>query len=670
MMAEALSLWRGPAYAGMRENRVCGAEGRRLEELRAAAVEDRVAADLGRGLAREVLPELEGLVHEHPLRERLWFLLVLALYRAERQADALAAYAQARQVLQDELGVEPGDELRRLHAQVLSHDPSLRPAPSERSVPRELRPGSGPFVGRSGELDALLDGWAEVGNGAVRTVVLRGPPGSGARRLAAELARLVSQQGAPVEHLTAPPTTWPPVESATLTVVDARDVRSIEATTAHLTDATGPRLVLLLHAPARVVLPDAIEVVPRCVGRGRRARGARVLPAVRSRDRHRRRDRPRAPAHLRWRARPCPRRCSGRGPASGPRARGERAERTTRIHTALTEAREALVEGVEEYRTQSEKAVPVDPDVCPWKGLAAYEVRDAPWFAGRERLVAELLARLASAPLLAVVGASGSGKSSLVRAGLLASLAAGALPGSEGWTQLVMRPGRHPLRELARVALRGRDSNRDEVADLLERLVFGDDGDRGTVLVVDQLEEVWTACTDPAEREAFLDALSDVVESPAPCRLVLVVRADYLGELAANPVLTGAMADATVLVGAPTEAEVRRAVEQPAARARLDLDTGLADAIAADAGQEPGALPLLSTALAELWEQRAGDRLTLGAYVSAGGLRGAVARIAERAYGALGVADQAAARILLLRLAGPGESDRATRRRVPLAELD
>jgi hypothetical protein len=137
--------------------------------------------------------------------------------------------------------------------------------------------------------------------------------------------------------------------------------------------------------------------------------------------------------------------------------------------------------------------------------------------------------------------------------------------------------------------------------------------------------------------------------------VVLVARADYVAELADQPVLARALGDATVLVGAPTEAEVRRVVEHPAERAGLLLDVGLADALVADAGEEPGSLPLLSTALTELWERRDGRRLTLAAYVTAGGIRGAVARIAERAYGALAAEDQAAARTLLLRLAGPGD---------------
>jgi hypothetical protein len=189
------------------------------------------------------------------------------------------------------------------------------------------------------------------------------------------------------------------------------------------------------------------------------------------------------------------------------------------------------------------------------------------------------------------------------------------------------------------------------------------------VLVVDQLEETWTSCGVPEEREAFLDALSEIADSDAGFTVVLVVRADYVGRLADRPGLVRALADATVLVGAPTEPELRRAVEHPAQRAGLHLDIGLADALVADAAGGPGLLPLLSTALTELWDHRDGRRLTLAAYATAGGIRGAVARLAERAFGLLDPPDQAAARVLLLRLAGPGDGGTATRRRVPLSDL-
>ena len=152
-----------------------------------------------------------------------------------------------------------------------------------------------------------------------------------------------------------------------------------------------------------------------------------------------------------------------------------------------------------------------------------------------------------------------------MRAGLVAALEAGSLPGSETWVRLVMRPGPHPMRELARIALRGAEParDRDRVADLLERLVYGSETGGRVVLVIDQLEEVWTTCSDATERAAFLDTVAELLDSATPCSIVLVARADYVAELADHPVLAAAMADATVLVGAPSQAEVRRAVDGP-----------------------------------------------------------------------------------------------------------
>ncbi|MGY1620501.1 BTAD domain-containing putative transcriptional regulator [Geodermatophilus sp. SYSU D00691] len=654
-LTEALALWRGPAYAGL-PDRACGGEARRLEELKLVAVEDRIAAQLEQDQEREAVPELEQLVHEHPMRERLWYLLVLALYRSGRQADALATYSRAREVLLAELGADPGEELRRLHAQVLAHDPALRPARPAPRLPGPLRRPPGPLVGRDAELEALRDAWERTRHGTAQTVALRGPPGAGARRLAAELADVVAGQGFPVEYVTSPVELLPPATVPTLTVLDGVDPATVGG---------GPRLLLVVHGRADAVPADALTVpLPPLDADDVRRLLDPYLPSPPDDDAVRRvlRDTGGVPGRVHDAALAL----------AGRRIHekvSDAAVRTTRMQTALVAARESLTEGVAEFGGHLERSRPAPADVCPWKGLVSYEVADAPWFAGRERLVAELLARVASAPLLALVGASGSGKSSLLRAGLLASLAAGALPGSDRWPQFVLRPGRHPLRELVRITLDGRQKTRDDVADLLEQLVFDDDARSGVVLVVDQLEEVWTTCPDPAERTAFLDALAELVTADQSCRVVLAVRADYVAELADHPSLARALTDATVLVGAPSEAEVRRAVEHPAARSGLVLDTGLVDALVSDAGAEPGVLPLLSTALTELWEHRDGDRLTLAAYVGAGGLRGAVARIAERAYLALSPEDQAAARVLLLRLAGPGEADAATRRRVPLAEL-
>ncbi len=336
----------------------------------------------------------------------------------------------------------------------------------------------------------------------------------------------------------------------------------------------------------------------------------------------------------------------------------------------LISARAELADSVALLRDTMTDAEPVDPRVCPWRGLASYDVDDARWFAGRERLVAELVARLAGTRLLALVGSSGSGKSSALRAGLLSALAGDVLPGSAGWRVVALRPGPHPMRELARRSLD--TTGRDEVADLLTSLVTASGDEEGRVIVVvDQFEEVWTVCADDGERRQFLDTLTELASDPrSSVTVVLAVRADFMGDLADHESLRELVNDGTVLVGPLTSAEVRRAVERPAAVARLVLDDGLADTIVSDAGTEPGLLPLLSTAMAQLWERRDGSALTYAAYVGLGGLSGAIATLAEETYAGLPPTQQDTARLLLLRLTGPGDGAGVTRRRVPLREVE
>jgi WD40 repeat protein len=289
--------------------------------------------------------------------------------------------------------------------------------------------------------------------------------------------------------------------------------------------------------------------------------------------------------------------------------------------------------------------------VCPFKGLASFDVDDAGVFFGRERLVAEMVARLTGAPLMGIVGPSGSGKSSVLRAGLLAALAAGVLPGSERWALALLRPGAHPTSALeqavAEAAARGR-----------------------LVIAVDQFEEVFTACRDESERAAFVDALVGSAVDPRRRALVLVaVRADFYGRCAAYPELSRLLGANHVLVGSMGDDELRRAIELPARRAGLRVEPELVDALIAGVEGERGALPLLSTALLELWQRRDGRMLRLSAYEQVGGVHGAVARLAESAYERLEPPQRDVARQILLRLAGEGEGDAVVRRRVALTEL-
>jgi WD40 repeat protein len=311
------------------------------------------------------------------------------------------------------------------------------------------------------------------------------------------------------------------------------------------------------------------------------------------------------------------------------------------------------------------------PEVCPFRGLAPFDAAHAEYFFGRERLVADLVARLVGSTLIAVLGPSGSGKSSLIRAGLLPSLAEGVLPGSERWRQVLMRPGEHPVRELARAVARiaPGDGERTGVDPLASALGAIRPGER-VVLAVDQLEEIFTACRDEGERAAFVEAIVAIAADPDQRTLVVFgIRADFYGRCAEYPDLAAQMSANNLLVGPMRREELRRAIELPARRAGLRAEPSLVSALVGEVAEEPGGLPLLSTTLVELWEERSGRTLRRSTYARSGGVSGAVARLAERAYGQLSPPQRERARAILLRLTD-AEQPTPVRRRVPLAELE
>jgi WD40 repeat protein/class 3 adenylate cyclase len=275
---------------------------------------------------------------------------------------------------------------------------------------------------------------------------------------------------------------------------------------------------------------------------------------------------------------------------------------------------------------------------CPYKGLASFEADDADDFFGREQLVEDLVGRLQESPFLAVVGASGSGKSSLVRAGVVPEL----LRQGPALSPAVFSPGEHPLAELAAAA--------------------------DPLIVVDQLEEAFTLCRGEDERRAFFDALLDAADRGT--LVIVVVRADFYGHCAAYPRLAKALEDRQALVGPMSEEDLRRAIERPAEHAGLLLEPGLVEGILRDVVGQPGALPLLSHSLLETWKRRSGRMLTLIGYLQAGGVQGAIAKTAETVYhDALSSDQQALARNIFLRLTEVGDGTEDTRRRVAIAEL-
>ena len=273
---------------------------------------------------------------------------------------------------------------------------------------------------------------------------------------------------------------------------------------------------------------------------------------------------------------------------------------------------------------------------CPYRGLLAFEADDERFFFGREAVVADLVARVAGGELLAVVGASGSGKSSVLRAGLVAAARAGRIPGIDD--AVVVTPGA------------------EAVLDVPDR--------PETLLVVDQFEELFVVCDDAARRAAFVDALL-----ARRGRVAIGLRADVYGRLGAHAALAAAVAANQVLLGAMTDDELARAVAEPARLAGLRLEHGLVELILRDVATEPGALPLLSHALRATWERRDGRTLTVEGYRASGGVTSAIARTADDVIDGLPADGRALARSVFLRMTELGEGTIDSRRRVASDEL-
>ncbi len=315
--------------------------------------------------------------------------------------------------------------------------------------------------------------------------------------------------------------------------------------------------------------------------------------------------------------------------------------------------------GLELDRSEVEPPAPDRPVLCPFKGLAAFESSDAEFFCGRDRLISELVARLAEWPLVGILGPSGIGKSSLLRAGVLPALRAGALPGSARWPQVLLRPGAHPCQELGRIL-------GEDIGQAVGRV---DHGAR-LVVAIDQLEELFTVCESEAERSRFLERLvSAAGDHERRVVLLCTLRADFYGRMSAYPEFADLLSRSHALVGPMDRDELKETIERPAARAGLEVERPLVEALVEEVAEEPGGLPLLSTTLLELWQARSGRVLRLQDYRATGGVRGAVARIAEAAYMRLSEPERRVARGLLLRLAEVGDGA-PERRLVPLEEIE
>jgi WD domain, G-beta repeat len=314
---------------------------------------------------------------------------------------------------------------------------------------------------------------------------------------------------------------------------------------------------------------------------------------------------------------------------------------------------------------------------APYLGLASYEVEHASLFFGREALTRDLLRRLSGGRFIAVFGPSGGGKSSLLRAGLLATVNE---QDAGDWTTVLLTPGELPVTALAaRVAsLAGtaaesvRDSLLAEPASLSAVITKALDGQGAgdLLLVVDQFEELFTVCRDQRQRDGFVRALlAAITGQAARSRVVLGIRADYYAQCTMWPELVAALRDNQLLVGPMNPDELRDVIVKPAEQAGVMVERALLATAVAETSTEPGALALVSHALLETWRHSPPGRMTLAAYQEAGGISHAIASTADQVYASCDEDERQILRRIFLRLVALGEGSPDARRRVVPGEL-
>ncbi|MEL6930381.1 MAG: caspase family protein, partial [Cyanobacteria bacterium J06600_6] len=332
-------------------------------------------------------------------------------------------------------------------------------------------------------------------------------------------------------------------------------------------------------------------------------------------------------------------------------------------------------------RLQNQQPV-LDLGICPYMGLQAFDEAQSEYFYGRETLVQKLVNQINHQTAIAVVGASGSGKSSAVKAGLMTQLRQGQqIPNSDRWWLGCFRPGNIPVRALAQLLTDGQ--NREEQAQSqlqIEGLLYqGEEGfvrwlrsrsEPMVVLVIDQFEELYTLAEENDRREFLNLILGAMKHASDRFKLVLTIRADFVSTCLENPELGSILQKNSVLVPPYlTEADYRHAIVKPAQQVGLEVESGLVEVLLQDLDRSAGDLPLLQFALQQLWERRTNGRLTLEAYQQLEGVKGALERQAQQVYDSLDPQSQACARWIFLNLTQLGEGTEDTRRRITKSDL-
>ncbi len=324
--------------------------------------------------------------------------------------------------------------------------------------------------------------------------------------------------------------------------------------------------------------------------------------------------------------------------------------------------------------------------VCPYRGLRPFREEDAPLFFGREAFTSRLAEAIGKHRMIAVVGASGSGKSSVARAGLVPHVRKGV--GKQVWDAATLFPGERPLHALAAALvplLEPEMTETDRLAeigklarhfaekhvalgDVVVRALEKQPGTDHLLLIIDQWEELYTLVRDDRVRQSFMDELLAATDG-GTLTAVLTLRGDFFGRVLSYRPLADRLQDAVVNLGPMTREELERAIESPAEKVGLAFESGLVGRILDDVGEEPGNLPLLEFVLTGLWERRRAGMLLHEAYEDMGEVRGAMAHRADEVFGELSPAEQRVVRQVLIQLVSPGEGTEDTRRRATFTEV-
>ena len=365
------------------------------------------------------------------------------------------------------------------------------------------------------------------------------------------------------------------------------------------------------------------------------------------------------------------------------------AEGVGELKEILLDIQKTVASGTEVKDIENLQPEAGDP---PYLGLQYFDEKDAGHFFGREKLTARIVNRLGATQFLAIIGASGSGKSSLARAGVLPALRRGQTledgtqppSGSLHWEYYLITPTDHPLESLAAALLRG-DPSPGAVAALAQemrqnqrtfvlkaRQLLAQSGSRRIFLLIDQFEEAFNLCRDKEEQSSFFKNLLAAVnpQESSPISILLTLRSDFYDPVAGTEGLRELVSQNQELIGPMDREELTRAVLFPAALGGWKIQQGLIQVMLDDVGREPGNLPLLSHALLETWLRRRGRTMTLSGYTDSGGVEGAIAQTAETVFQQrLTPQQRGIARLIFIRLAEIGENDLDTRRRAAFSEL-